>query len=376
MTIPFRRGRFFVVYFIHMVAKFFSRTTRKNIVATSFVFLFAFPASTNYQLKSYGFGSGGEENMSSTNYSMDAITGETNDEQLSGTNYDMGSGLIFTQQANVPPAPTFTNPSSYYNKLLLVLDAGNNPTDAKFAIAITPDNWTTTLYVQSDGTAGVALGSEDYQTYANWGGASGEFVIGLLADTTYAVKVKATQGKFTETGYGPEASVATVAPTLSFDIDVAGTDTETNPPFAVAFGSLIANAVTDGPEKIWVDFATNGASGGKVYVSSGNGGLSSVSAGATIASATADLAVATSGYGAQGSSVTQASGGPLAFVSPYNGAAGNVGIVDTSLREIFASSLPIVGGRGSFLLKAKSSPITPAASDYTDTLTVVVSASF
>lgn len=343
---------------------------------TSFLFLFAFPASTNYQLRDFGFGSGGEENMSAGIYSMDAITGETNGNALSSDDFKAGPGLIFTQQANVPPAPTFTNPSSYYNKLLLVLDDGDNPTDAMFAIAISPDNWATTLYVQSDNTVGATLGIEDYQTYANWGGASGELVIGLLSSTTYTVKVKAMQGKFTETGYGPEASVATVAPTLSFDIDVAETDTETNPPFAVAFGNLVANTVTDGPEKVWVDFATNGASGGKVYVASTNAGLASTRAGSSLVSATADLAVVTSGYGAQGSSVTQTSGGPLAFVSPYNGAAANVGIVDTSLREIFASSAPIVGGRGSFLLKAKSSSITPAASDYTDLLTVVVSASF
>lgn len=345
------------------------------MVATSFVFLFAFPASTNYELRDFGFGSGGGD-MSGSGYAIDAITGEAGGGQLSGTSFDMGPGLIFTQQANVPSAPVFTNSSNYYNKLLLVLDDGDNPTDSTFTIAISPDNWVTTLYVQSDNTVGASLGNEDYQTYANWGGVSGELVIGLLSSTTYKVKVKAMQGKFTETGYGPEASAATVSPALSFDIDVAGTDTETDPPFTVAFGNLVANTVTDGPEKVWVDFATNGASGGKVYVSSGNGGLSSVSAGATIASATADLAVATSGYGAQGSSVAQTSGGPLAFVSPYNGAAGNVGVVDTSLREIFSSSAPIVGGRASFLLKAKSSSITPAASDYTDLLTVVVSASF
>lgn len=349
---------------------------RKRCAAASFVFLLAFPASTNYQLRDFGFGSGGEENMGAGIYSMDAITGETNGNALSSDDFKVGPGLLFTQQANVPPAPALTNPSNYYNKLLLVLDDGDNPTDAKFAIAISPDNWVTTLYVQSDNTVGASLGSEDYQTYANWGGVPGELVIGLLSSTTYKVKVKAMQGKFTETGYGPEASAATVSPTLSFDIDVAGTDTETDPPFAVAFGSLVVNTVTDGPEKIWVDFATNGASGGKVYVSSANSGLSSVSASATISSATADLAVATSGYGVQGSSVTQTSGGPLAFVAPYNGAGANVGLIDTSLREVFASSASIVGGRGSFLLKAKSSSVTPAAGDYTDLLTVVVSASF
>lgn len=314
--------------------------------------------------------------MSSTNYAMDAITGELNDDQLTSANYALGPGLVFVQQANVPPAPTLSNPANYYDKLLLVLDNGDNPTDATFAIALSPDDWTTTLYVQNDNTVGATLGIEDYQTYASWGGGSGELVIGLLSNTTYKVKVKAMQGKFTETGYGPEVSAATVSPTLSFDIDVSSSDTDTNPPFLVAFGNLVAGSVVDSPEKIWVDFSTNGASGGKVYASSGNAGLSSVRAGSSIASVTADLSVATSGYGAQEFLVSEGSGGPLVSVSPYDVSGDNVGLLDTSLREIFASSAPITSGRGSFLLKAKSSSITPAASDYADLLTVVVSASF
>lgn len=366
----------FLLYTIYMQPKNFLKKSCKKIFATSFLFLFAFPASTNYQLKSYGFGSGGEENMSSTNYAMDAITGEPNSDQLSGTSYDMGPGLIFTQQANVPPAPAFTNPSSYYNKLLLILDDGDNPSDATFAIAISPDNWVTTLYVQSDNTAGATLGIEDYRTYAGWGGGSGEMVIGLLSDTTYRVKMKAWHGKFTETGYGPEGSAATVSPTLSFDIDVAETDTDTAPPFEVSFGDLTAGSVSESPQKVWVDFSTNGISGGTVYVSSGNAGLSSASTGATLPSATADLGSAGSGYGAQGMSVSQSSGGPLSIASPYDGSADTVGGVDGSLREIFSSGSPISGGRGSFVLKAKSAPLTPAASDYVDVLTVVASAGF
>lgn len=351
--------------------KFFGKS-----VFAGFAFLFVFPASTNYRLDGYGFGGGGEENMASTNYAIDGIVGEQSENQLQGAVYDLGAGLIFTQQANVPPAPTFTNPTNYYNKLHLVLSTGNNPTDTKFAIAISDDNWVTTEYVQNDNTVGAMLGSEDRQTYAAWGGASGVDIIGLASGTTYKVKVKAMQGKFTETGYGPEATAATVDPQLSFDIDVAATDTDTNPPFSVAFGNLIANTVTDSPERIWVDFSTNGASGGRVYVSGSNGGLSSARAATLIAATTGDLSALSSGYGVQGQSATEGSGGPFSIMAPYDGAASTVGTVDPSMREVFSTTAPIVSGRASFLLKAKSSAVTPAAGDYTDTLTVIASASF
>ncbi len=348
----------------------------KKSVFAGFAFLFVLPASTNYRLDGYGFGGGGEENMTSSNYVIDGISGEQSEDQLQGTAYDLGSGLIFTQQANVPPVPTFTNPSNYYNKLHVVLATGNNPTDTKFAIAISDDNWATTEYIQNDNTIGATLGGEDRQTYSAWGSGSGFDVIGLTPGTTYKVKVKAMQGKFTETGYGPEASAVTVNPQLSFDIDVAATDTDTNPPFAVAFGSLVANTVTDSPEKIWVDFSTNGTSGGRVYVSGSNGGLSSTRAASLIAATTGDLSALSSGYGAQGQSATEGAGGPFSIVAPYNGAASTVGTVDTAIREVLSTTAPIVSGRASFLLKAKSSAVTPAAGDYADTLTVIASASF
>jgi hypothetical protein len=338
--------------------------------------VFVFPASTNYKLQGYGFGSGGEENATSTNYALDAMTGETGAKNLVGANYSLGAGLSYAQQADVPAAPTFDNPSDYYDKLRLILNTGGNASDALFAVAISSDNWSTTQYVQSDMTVGSVLGSEDYRTYASWGSGTGSSVLGLVSNTTYKVKAKAIHGKFTETGYGPEASAATSTAKLSFDIDVSATDTETTPPFTVSFGNLIAGTVTDSPVKVWVDFATNGNSGGKVFVSGKNGGLSSVSAGSLITAATGDLASLSSGYGAQGYSATQGAGGPFGILTPYDLSGSNVGVLDSSSREIFSSAYPITSGRASFLLKAKSSSVTPAAGDYTDTLTVVTAANF
>ena len=338
-----------------------------------FFLILALPASTNYQLQNFGIGSGGSSTAASTNYKANVISGEVDGGKLDGTTYDLGSGMEFAQQADVPQAPTFTNPSSYYNKLKIVLNVSGNPTDTKFAIAISTDNFAAdTRYVQSDTTLGATLGSEDYQTYATWGSASGTLIIGLLPNTTYKVKVKAMQGKSTETGYGPIATAATVNPTMTFDIDVASTDIDTNPPFTTNFGDLIANTVTDSPQKIWVDFSTNGELGGRVYVVAQNAGLHSAVASYQIDAVTGNLSALAQGFGIQGSSATNG----LSLSTLYNVAGGNVGVTDTSIREIFASSSPTTGGRGSFLLKAKSSSITPAANDYTETLTVIASASF
>jgi hypothetical protein len=340
------------------------------------LFFLAMPASTNYQLKDYGFGNGGEDNMTSTNYSMEANAGEIGGEKLTGSSYGGGAGFLYANQTSVPIAPTFDNPNNYYNKLRIIINTSGNPSDTKYAIAISTDNFITTKYVQSDNTVGAALGMEDYQTYAAWGSGMGTLIIGLLPNTTYKAKVKAIQGKFTETGFGPVATAATINPTLSFDIDVSATNSKTTPPFNISFANLMANSVYDSPEKIWVDFSTNGETGGKVYVIAQNGGLLSSSKSYTINSVSGNLAVLSQGFGAQGSSVAQSAGGPLTIAALYNQTGDTVGIADASVREIFSSTASIANGRGSFLLKAKSSAVTPAANDYSETFTIIASGSF
>jgi hypothetical protein len=307
---------------------------------------------------------------------LNATTGETSNVQSTSSSYKARSGNNNVQQAVVPVAPTFDNPSSYYNKLHFVISTAGNPSDTKYSIAISSDNFATTQYIQNDNTVGPARGIEDYQTYTAWGGAGGQVVTGLTPSTTYKIKVNSFQGKFTETEYGPTATAATVAPSITFDIDVSATDTDTSPPYATAFGSLLPGTVTNAPQKLWVDLATNANSGGKVYISSANGGLRSSGANFTLASATADLSAAGTGFGAQGSTATQSSGGPLTISAPYNVAAQNVGILNSTVREIFSTPGPLTAGRGSLTLKAKAATVTPAAGDYQDTLTLTAAAAF
>ena len=334
--------------------------------------VFAFPVSTNYQLKDYGIGSGGVSNASSTNYAATAISGEVDNGKLSSTNFNLGTGLLFTNQANVPLAPTFTNPSNYYNTLKIVLDTSSNASDTKFAIAISSDGFATTQYVQNDATVGSVLGIEDYQTYTAWGGATGTMILGLTANTNYTVKVKSMQGKFTETAFGPTATAATVASQLTFDIDVSATDTESASPYTISMGSLTANSIIDSSEKIWVDFVSNAGLGGNVYISSSNSGLKSLGSGHTISSATGNLGSLTEGMGIQGSTATNG----LTLATLYNVSGQSIGTVSPVVREIFTATSPTTNGRGSFIVKAKASSITPAANDYQEILQMTASASF
>jgi len=59
------------------------------------------PASTNFQLNSYGFGNGGTADSGSTNYHVNGLTGEVSGSAAS-SNYKVGAGENYVKQANVP----------------------------------------------------------------------------------------------------------------------------------------------------------------------------------------------------------------------------------------------------------------------------------
>lgn len=331
------------------------------------------PASGSYQLNNYGFGSGGTSSSTSSSYKLNGTTGETTNNQSSSATYAVRAGNNNSQQAYVPVAPTFTNPSNFYNKLQFVINPGASPVDTQFSIAISTDNFTTTQYVQIDDTIG---STKTYQTYAAWGGASGQTLVGLSNSTTFKIKANAIKGSFTETEFGPTASAATVAPSITFKLDAAATNTTTTAPYFVNFTNLYPGTVVNSTEKIWVSLGTNAVSGAAVYIGSTNGGLKSNRTGYTIVSATADLAAVASGYGAQNLTATQASGGPITLSSPYNGAGNNVGIINATTRQLFSTTVPVTAGRTSTQIVAKASITTPSASDYGDTLTITVAGLF
>lgn len=207
----------------------------KRQISLIFSFLIlVLPASTNYKLNDYGFGSGGVGNAVSNNYGIFGISGQTGSDLLTSGSYKIGSGVIPTQAANVPGAPTLSNPSSYYNKLNIVINTSENPTDTRYAVAISDDDFVTTSYVKSDYFLGTTLVYGDYLTYAQWGNGSGTTIYGLKSSTTYKVKARAITGKYSESDWGPiSTGVATLSTAISFSIG------------GVASGTMIANAITD-----------------------------------------------------------------------------------------------------------------------------------
>ena len=336
------------------------------------------PASGNYKLMDFGFGAGGTATSSSSNYSLFGTVGQVDQGSPSSNNYFIGAGLEYTIQASVSSAPTFTNPSNWYNKLKIVINrGGSDPTDTQYAIRIASGSGQF-QYVQNDNTVGAVLGLEDWQTYNTWGASSGSNIIGLYPGTTYTVQISSKQGQFyTQFMWSPAAVAATSNPSLSFDIDVAPTDLPTSPPYTLNIGQLSPGSVTTASDKVWISIATNATNGGLIYIRGTNTGLLSSLVSYTISAVSNDLSVVSEGYGVQNNSVAQSSGGPMQPIFPYNGISNNVGILDTAKRAIYDSSgAPVAGGRVSFIVKAKASNTTPSANDYADTLTVLATGSF
>jgi hypothetical protein len=329
------------------------------------------PTSTNYTLKNYDIGSGGGSGSSSS-YKLNGISGTENGAQVGSSNYKLNAGEPNAQTASVPPAPTFTNPSNQYNRLRLALSVGTDPTDTKYLIAISPDSFTTTYYVQTDDTISSSLSFSNYQTNTAWG-ASGFWVVGLVPGTTYSVKVKALQGNFTGSAYGPTATAATVQPSITFSVETSLTST---PPFNVNFSSLPAGSVVSANATAIMTLSSNALMGGSIYVSSSNAGLRSTAASYTLNSATANLTAAANGYGGIVTSASQSSGGPLAAISPFNGAGNNVGVLSTALQTVASTPAPITTGSLTVSLKAKADNVIPSATDYADSLTFLAAMTF
>jgi hypothetical protein len=178
------------------------------------------PSSTNYELQSYSFGSGGTASSSSTNYSIFGASGELAVSSQSSQNYKIGSGLSFLIRANVPSI-TLSNTGGTYDRLNLTIGTNDNPTDATYAVQISTDNsFTTDLnYIKPDNTLGTSLDPSDFRSYSSWGSGSGVTLTGLERNTTYYARAKARQGSFTETEWSTATTSGTIEPSLTFSID-------------------------------------------------------------------------------------------------------------------------------------------------------------
>jgi len=221
-------------------------------------------SSPNYQIENPTIDSGGEPS-SSTNYrSVDAI-GDSSGESTNSSTFKALLGFIFPSFPGVPGTPTLINTGgTLYNSLDFVITTGGNQTDTNYAIAISSDDFVTTNYIQVDDTVGTTAA---WQSYTNWGGATGERVTGLSPSTTYKIKVKARYGTDSETGFSVIATAATSAPSMTVTFAgvnsgtaVAGeTTTITTTVNAISYGSLIIDAPAIAAHKTTV--STNATGG-------------------------------------------------------------------------------------------------------------------
>lgn len=356
-----------ITFFLILSTLYFILSAAPNVQAG--------PTSTNFELSDYGFGSGGTASSSSETYLMQGIMGEIESSSLSSETYLALPGLTYSLQPNTPGAPTFTNPDNYYNKLHIIINNANNPSDVLFKIQISSgsaDFTTSVFYVQADHTLGT---DAVWQDYASWNSATGFDIIGLRAGTTYYARVAAKSGTFQEGIYGPIASAATQIPTLTFNLQ---TTSQTVPPFTVDIGGLTPGSVTTSPDTVDTTITTNASNGGLIYLYGTNNGLESTQAGDYIINSVSNnLTSISEGYGARGTTISEVSGGPMEIITPYDGSGDSVGVIDTSKRPIADSSqTPVTTGQFSFELKAKASNTTPAANDYVDTLTVIATGAF
>jgi len=301
--------------------------------------------STNYKIRGDDL-SGVSGTGTSTNYGM---TGDVNpfSDLSDSTSFRQESGYNPRLQANTPYPPTLQNFESYYDRLLIMIDTADNPTDTLFAVAISYDDFASFQYVQSDGTVGGVLGMEDYRNYVSWGGVSGSFILGLNQNTAYKVRAKALQGDFTETGYSSDSNeVSTTVPFINMSVSTSG----------LSFGTLNANSVSK-TSAATVSVNTNSYSGYQVYVNDqGNGASPGLYNGVSnlIPSIDQTLTSGFEGYGAQASSIS------ATVDVKYDVSGNNVGGLTIGTSALFSNTTAVTDENADVLFKATMAPSTTA----------------
>ncbi|MDP2656684.1 MAG: hypothetical protein Q8P11_03930 [bacterium] len=222
----------------------------------------------------------------------------------------------------------------------------------------------------------------------------------VLATDDVGTAIKFEVTPVADTGLTPGTAVASSvtstvipAPTMSFDIDTATTDTESATPYSVSLGTLSASTLTTSNSSInsiFLDLTSNAGNGSTITVMGSNGGLYSTTADNTITLATSEETVIAGQekFGMCVASATQVSGtGTFTASSTYdangasnctilNGGTPTIGKINTTATSILSTDGTITTGRAQILLKASITGLTPAASDYTETLTFIATGEF
>lgn len=169
------------------------------------------------------------------------------------------------------------------------------------------------------------------------------------------------------------AVTATVAPTFTFAF---GNNSQ-------SLGTLSTGSITSGSGTT-LTITTNAGSGWTAWVKSANAALNSAASGDTIATAgsidaaTSTLSAGTEGYVLDVDLTTDAgSGGTVTVDTEYDGnSTSKGGTLSTSFQPIATANGAANGDVLTLVPRVAISGLTEAASDYTDTLTVVGSGTF
>lgn len=271
-----------------------------------------------------------------------------------------------------------------------------------FTVNSTASNWTvTTTDIPADATAWIGIGTASSVSGQDVTFPSGNMVVGTL----YCFNFAAASTLTTSTAGNDKTGVITTqlaGPTAidssSYALSIVSNDqvvVSATVPATFTF-SLSANTdsigtlstTTASSSGVTATIATNAAAGWVAWVKSANAALNSSSTGATIATAgtlnnaPTDLASST-GYvldvnittdsGTGSGTVSQASD----YGAEYNGTnSTSGGTLSTAFQPIAASSGTTDGDVLTLIERAKISAVQAAATDYTDTLTVVAAGRF
>jgi hypothetical protein len=271
-----------------------------------------------------------------------------------------------------------------------------------FTTVDTPANWTvTTTNIPADATAWIGIGTASAATGQDVTFPSGDMVVGTLycfnftgtSTLTNAAAGNDLTGTLTTQLAGPTTidSSSFALSTITNDQIVVSATVPATFSFTLSgntdsIGTLSTTTASSSGRTVTI--ATNAAAGWVAWVKSANAALNSASTGATIATAgtvnnaPTDLASST-GYvldvnvttdsGTGTGTVSQASD----YGAEYNGTnATSGGTLSTTFQPIAAASGTTDGDILTLIERAKISAVQAAATDYTDTLTVVAAGRF
>lgn len=372
--------------------------------------------------------------LTSTNFSMlGDISNLTSDARLISGSYELQSGFPNGTLANVPLIKCFetitdnTNsnclnlPNNWgtkgecgyggcFDRAKLEIDNQLNPFDSLYLTKLIDNTDNTVYYLQSDHTLSLTYDINDFLTICslegrdlndpncdqdtdpNWDIELQRFnILGLNTNTTYSISIAALNGDFTGTEFSPEFSAQTGVPSIFFDLNIG---LESNPnvissaPYEISLGDITYSFPVTATDLIWMNIGINTKEGLSVFVHDSNDGLLSSATNTTIPSQTEDLNEDTGNNGGYGLktynfSPSQTFLGPLKRSTTYDTSTGNsVGAVSSNNTIVFSTNTidgtqgRILEGKGALYLKARSTAISPASSDYRDILTFIIVGNF